>query len=159
KRAANSAIASSPCPNCSTPACRACLLCCRRNPSPVPLPFGGQRGLTGFHLSAIFRSLGIKTMEGRRLFPPANPNFRTLSLLGQSALGGQTSEVLAIPLGIRRPRNLVRITRPLCPWLLLGAASLLFFSRLSLPLLEPEETRYAEIPRQMLAEGRLLTPV
>src|SRR5262249_14045395 len=27
------------------------------------------------------------------------------------------------------------------------------------PLLEPEETRYAEIPRQMLSEGRFVTPV
>jgi 4-amino-4-deoxy-L-arabinose transferase-like glycosyltransferase len=35
----------------------------------------------------------------------------------------------------------------------------LFFSSLHYPLLEPEEARYAEIPRQMLAEGRLLTPV
>jgi dolichol-phosphate mannosyltransferase len=43
--------------------------------------------------------------------------------------------------------------------LLLIVAGLLFFSRLSAPLLEPQEPRYAEIPRQMLAEGRLLTPV
>lgn len=38
-------------------------------------------------------------------------------------------------------------------------AALLFFGRLHAPLLEPEEARYAEIPRQMLAEGRVLTPV
>jgi dolichol-phosphate mannosyltransferase len=44
--------------------------------------------------------------------------------------------------------------------LMLGlVAALLFFTRLSCPLLEPEESRYAEIPRQMLAEGRLFEPV
>jgi dolichol-phosphate mannosyltransferase len=36
---------------------------------------------------------------------------------------------------------------------------LLFLGRLDHPLLEPEEARYAEIPRQMLIEGRVLTPV
>ena len=43
--------------------------------------------------------------------------------------------------------------------LLLAMASILFLARLDHPLLEPEEARYAEIPRQMLAEGRVLTPV
>src|SRR5262249_46089849 len=42
---------------------------------------------------------------------------------------------------------------------LLIIASLLFFTRLSAPLLEPEEARYAEIPRQMLAEGAFAEPV
>ncbi|MGH7170740.1 MAG: ArnT family glycosyltransferase [Gemmataceae bacterium] len=35
----------------------------------------------------------------------------------------------------------------------------LFFLRLNAPLLEPQEPRYAEIPRQMLSEGRWLVPV
>jgi 4-amino-4-deoxy-L-arabinose transferase-like glycosyltransferase len=45
------------------------------------------------------------------------------------------------------------------PVLLLAViAGLLFFSRLRAPLLEPQEARYAEIPRQMLREGRFLVP-
>jgi 4-amino-4-deoxy-L-arabinose transferase-like glycosyltransferase len=43
--------------------------------------------------------------------------------------------------------------------LLLAVALPLFFSQLRAPLLEPQEPRYAEIPRQMLVEGRLITPV
>src|SRR5260370_35905205 len=50
----------------------------------------------------------------------------------------------------------------LCPLLVLLAALVLFFSRLDAPLLEPQEARYAEVPRQMLDGGtpdRWLTPV
>jgi 4-amino-4-deoxy-L-arabinose transferase-like glycosyltransferase len=38
-------------------------------------------------------------------------------------------------------------------------ASILFFCRLRTPLLEPEEVRYAEIPRQMLHADRWVVPV
>jgi 4-amino-4-deoxy-L-arabinose transferase-like glycosyltransferase len=38
-------------------------------------------------------------------------------------------------------------------------AAMVFFIRLDCPLLEPEEARYAEIPRQMLAEGKFAVPV
>lgn len=53
--------------------------------------------------------------------------------------------------------------RPRWSWaalmLLLVVAGALFFSRLRTPLLEPQEPRYAEIPRQMLQEGSYLVPV
>ncbi len=43
--------------------------------------------------------------------------------------------------------------------LVVAVAGLLFFGRLDAPLLEPQEARYAEIPRQMLADDSWMTPV
>src|SRR5262249_41020720 len=56
------------------------------------------------------------------------------------------------------PRQSGRAVR-VCEVALVLAAGLLFFARLDCPLQEPEETLYAEIPRQMLAADRLLVPV
>jgi 4-amino-4-deoxy-L-arabinose transferase-like glycosyltransferase len=51
-------------------------------------------------------------------------------------------------------------TSSVVPGLLLLAvvSGLLFFTKLSAPLLEPQEPRYAEIPRQMLLEHRFVVP-
>jgi dolichol-phosphate mannosyltransferase len=56
----------------------------------------------------------------------------------------------------RAPRALMQAIL-MC--LLFTMTCVLFCARLDHPLLEPEEARYAEIPRQMLLEGRVLTPV
>lgn len=53
------------------------------------------------------------------------------------------------------PRGIVRLGEVL----LVLSAALLCFSRLDCPLQEPEETLYAEVPRQMLAADRVLVPV
>jgi 4-amino-4-deoxy-L-arabinose transferase-like glycosyltransferase len=55
----------------------------------------------------------------------------------------------------RSPQAVPALTLPALVLLATG----LFGTRLGCPLLEPEETRYAEIPRQMLREGRFVEPV
>jgi dolichol-phosphate mannosyltransferase len=57
------------------------------------------------------------------------------------------------------PSSLGSRPAPLAPLAVFVAACLLFFTRLNCPLLEPDEARYAEIPRQMLAERSWLVPV
>jgi dolichol-phosphate mannosyltransferase len=59
----------------------------------------------------------------------------------------------------RRASSLHRWHSGLVGSVLVLIAVCLFFLRLRAPLLEPQEPRYAEIPRQMLCEGRLLVPV
>jgi dolichol-phosphate mannosyltransferase len=44
-------------------------------------------------------------------------------------------------------------------WTVFLVAMLLFFARIRSPLLEPDEARYAEIPRQMLHQGNWIVPV
>lgn len=61
---------------------------------------------------------------------------------------------------LSRPHALARPTRHqlACLVTLLAASVLLVGGRLQLPLLEPEEALYAEVPREMLAGGELLVP-
>ncbi len=60
---------------------------------------------------------------------------------------------------VRAHRDISTPCSPIVFGILLLLAATLFFLRLRAPLLEPQEPRYAEIPRQMFRLGHLLVPV
>jgi dolichol-phosphate mannosyltransferase len=63
---------------------------------------------------------------------------------------------------VEQPHRLsIESSRSSAAWtiLFITGAALLAFVRFHVPLQEPQESRYAEIPRQMLAEHRRLVPV
>ena len=100
-----------------------------------------QRGVSKVSLSDIPRVLNslLPFWWRRVMFPAAQP--------APSASDGKADTSLMLQ------------AQMLLMLLLLFMTSVLFLARLDHPLLEPEEARYAEIPRQMLLEGRWLTPV
>ncbi len=55
--------------------------------------------------------------------------------------------------------RLLACSPSLASGIVLGFSAILFGLRIDLPLLEPEEARYAEISRQMLVRGRFLVPI
>ena len=55
--------------------------------------------------------------------------------------------------------RLLACSPSLASGIVLGFAATLFGLRIDLPLLEPEEARYAEISRQMLVRDRFLVPI
>src|SRR5258708_4956052 len=50
-------------------------------------------------------------------------------------------------------------TRPLGLFLVLFVPALLLYPQMGFPLFEPDESRYAQIPREMMERGNLIVPV
>src|SRR5262249_47881958 len=112
------------------------------------------------------RSLGMRIAETGVRHRPRRAGSSKVSILDvfpvlAALLPFWWTRVLFPATASRRRDSLARWTGRLdLPAVILVAmAALLFFSRLRSPLLEPEESRYAEIPRQMLLEHRWIVPV
>lgn len=63
------------------------------------------------------------------------------------------------PTSITNPSSPARFAKEPGLWLIVVLAALLFFARFHSPLQEPQEARYAEIPRQMLETRSFLVPL
>ncbi|HLW66235.1 MAG TPA: glycosyltransferase, partial [Gemmataceae bacterium] len=120
-----------------------------------------ERGASKVSLTDVPKTLAtlLPFWWTRVLFPQASPS----PLGGEGRGEGKERPASARPLSPSPSSPLPPVERGnirrVCEFVaLLALAAMFFFCRLHTPLLEPEEGRYAEIPRQMLVENHWLVP-